>query len=93
MTQNFILAAAQWRKWNYKLFYGTCECFALVWSEGWCPCKVFVASHFRGAKDRTDKYDWGLSSSGTKGFAPGKPNATQVNINLASRGIGAWEEG
>lgn len=93
MTQNSTWEAAQYRKWNYKLLYGTCGGFALVWSEGWCPCKVFVASHFRGAKDRTDKYDWGLSNSGTKGFASGKPNATQVNINLASRGIGAWEEG
>lgn len=53
-------------KWNHKVFYGTCECLALVWSEGWCPCKVFVASHFGGAKYRTAKYDWGLSNSGTK---------------------------
>lgn len=79
-------------KWNHKLLHGTCECLALVWSEGWCPCKVLV-SHFGVAKDRTAKYDWGLSNSGTKGFASSKSKATQVNINLASRGIGAWEEG
>lgn len=30
-----------------------------------------------------------MLNSGTKGHASGKPKGTQVNINLASRGIGA----
>lgn len=93
MTQILSKQQQKTGKWNYKV-YGTCECLAWVCSGGWCPCKVFMfSSHFGREKDRTAEYDWGLSNSGTKGFAPGKPNATQVNINLASRGIGAWEEG